>query len=236
MRLRSLALACVAFTGFSLALSSTSRATQTRSAAQLLTAALSDANASGSVHQSIVNADGSEDSTFSDDVAVNTGSQNITVSGGISAHVLVVGSSAYISGNETAFVKYFGFPRAVATVIGSRWVQIPSSNADYATVASNATLPSTLAFLTPHGRLTEIAPRKIGGKLLIGIRGDLPPSLKLTGTMTIYISSSSRPLPMFATFTAKQRGATITSTSTMSDWGERVAVKRPPDTIPAAKL
>jgi hypothetical protein len=221
-------------TGLPLALAATSQATQTRTATQLLKVAFSDATASGSVHQSMIDVSGGLDLTFSDDVAADSGSQNITRSGGIDAHVLVIGKTAYISGDLSALTTYFGFSRAIATTIGERWVSIASTDAGYATVASDATLPSVLANLTPHGQLTELAPTKMHGQSVIGVRGALPPSL--TGTVTIYITRSSHPLPVFAAFKAEARGITVTSTSTLSAWGERVTLKRPNDVIAAGKL
>ena len=233
-RVRSLAFACVVLTGLPFALAATSEATQTRTAAQLLKAAFSDATASGSVHQSMTNASGSLPVTFSDDVTTDSGSQHITRPGGTNAHVLVIGKTAYISGDLSALTTYFGFSRTVATKIGDRWVSIASTNAGYATVASDATLTSVLANLTPHGQLTELAATKMHGRSVIGVRGALPSSLN--GTVTIYITRSSHPLPVFAVFKAQERGIAVTSNSTMSAWGERVALKRPTDVISASKL
>jgi hypothetical protein len=234
MRVRSLAFACVVLTGLPLALAATSQATQTRTAAQLWKAAFDDATASGSVHQSMINVSGGPPVTFSDDVATDSGSQNIKRSGGIDAHVLVIGKTAYISGDLSALTTYFGFSRAVATKIGDRWVSIASTNAGYATVASDATLTSVLTNLTPHGQLTELAATEMHDRSVIGVRGALPASLN--GTVTVYITRSSHPLPVFAVFTAQERGISVTSTSTMSAWGERVALKRPADVISAGKL
>ncbi len=234
MRVRSLALACVVLTGLPLALVATSQAAQTRTAAQLLKAAFSDATASGSVHQSMINVSEGLSSTFSDDVATDSGRQNITRSGGINAHVLVIGKTAYISGDLAALTTYFGFSRSIATKIGDRWVSIASTNAGYATVASDATLTSVMTNLTPHGQLTELAATEMHGQSVIGVRGALPSSLN--GTVTVYITRSTHPLPVFAVFKAQARGITVTSTSTMSAWGERLALKRPADVISASKL
>ena len=175
--------------------------------------------------------------TFSDDVAVDSGRQNITVSGGISAHVLVIGKTAYISGNQPALITYFGFPRADATVIGSRWVSLTSTNPDYATVASDATLPSALRDgFTANGKLTELGATKMDGESVVGLREVLPPSSGAKGTVTIYITRSSHPLPVVAIVRASHAGKTASSRSTLSDWGEALSVKRPADVIPSNKL
>jgi hypothetical protein len=205
-------------------------------AAQLLKTALGDATARGSVHDSTVEVGGSRRVTLSDDVAVDSGRQNITVSGGISAHVLVIGKTAYVSGNQPALINYFGFPSADAAVIGDRWVSVASTNPDYANVAGDATLPSDLANLVPPGELTELDATKIDRETVVGLREALPPSFGAKGTMTIYITRSSHPLPVSTTLTARRAGMTESDMTTFSDWGERVSVKRPTDPIPSSKL
>jgi hypothetical protein len=235
-RLRPLVVGAFAMSGLLFVLPGTSRASGGSTAAQSLKTALRDATASGSVHESTIEVSGSRRETFSDDVAVDSGRQRITVSSGISAHVVLIGKTGYISGNQAALTEYFGFPHNVATMVGNRWVSVPSTSSAYANVASNATLPSAVSFVAPQGQLIELAATKMDGKSVIGIRGALPSSLKATGTMTIYITRSSHPLPVFETLTAKHQGTTVTSNSTFSAWGERVAVTRPAHSIPISKL
>jgi hypothetical protein len=214
-----------------------SRASHGPTAAQLLKTALSDARARGSAHESTVEVAGSRRVTFSDDVAVHSGRQNITVSGGISAHVLVIGKTAYISGNQPALITYFGFPRADATVIGSRWVSLTSTNPDYATVASDATLQSALLDdFTAKGKLTELGATKMDGESVVGLREVLSPSSGTKETITIYTTRSSHPLPVVAIVKASHAGKTASSMSTLSDWGEAVSAKPPADVIPSNKL
>jgi hypothetical protein len=236
MRPWSLAVAAVVAGGLGLVLAGTSRGSEGPTAAQLLKTALGDATARGSVHERTVEVAGSRRVTFSDDVTADSGRQNITASGGISAHVLVIGKTAYISGNQPALITYFGFPRADATSIGDRWVSVPSTNPDYANVAGDATLPSSLANLVPPGELTELGASKLDGESVVGLREALPASFGAKGTMTIYVTRSTRPLPVFATLTARHAGVTGTETTSWSDWGEPVSLKRPTDVIPSGKL
>lgn len=214
-----------------------SRASEVPTAVQLLKMALSDAKARGSVHESTVEVAGSRRVTFSDDVANDSGRQNITVSGGVSAHVLVIGKTAYISGNQAALIRYFGFPRADATVIGDRWISLTSTSPGYATVASDATLPSALGDdFTANGKLTELGATKMDGVSVVGLRAVLPPSFGAKGTMTIYVTRSSHPLPVVAILKASHAGKTVSSMSSLSDWGEPVSVRRPADVIASNKL
>ncbi len=113
---------------------------QTLSASQLLNAALRDARARGSVHEVEQWVTSKASGTYVDDVGLSDGRQQIQISGGAQAHSLVVGDTAYTSGNQAALVQFFGFPAAVARAIGTRWVGVPRSNSAYASVARDATL------------------------------------------------------------------------------------------------
>jgi hypothetical protein len=210
-----------------IASSGTSRASGAPDAAQLLKAALSDATAAGSVHEVVRVTEGSGRAIFLDDVATGSGRQDITVTPGIRAHVRVVDRTAYISGNKTALVKYFGFSSSAATAVGDRWASIPSTSGDYASVADDAILQSSLADITPRGHLTELPATRVDGAAVIGIRGALPPATGGTGELTLYITRSSRPLPVSAMFTATESGVPFTSRSDLSDWGEHLALKPP---------
>jgi hypothetical protein len=203
-------------------------------AAQLLHTALADAAARGSVHQTLSEVFGTRRATYSDDVSTSSGRQAITASGGIQAHVLVLAHVAYISGNEAGLVSYFGFPAAIAKRVGNRWVSVPSSTGAYATVSAAATLSSALADITPSGQLTTTAPTTIAGQAVVGIRGRPPASLRQTGTATIYVTRSSHPLPVYVTITLANAAGTVTST--LSNWGERVAITAPANAIPASRL
>jgi len=110
------------------------QAAQAPSAAKLMHVALSNADARGSVHETESETTSKLKATFSDDVAVHEGRQNITRSVGEQAHVLIVAGVAYCSGNQAALINYFGFPAAIAREVGSRWVSVPSSSSGYSTL------------------------------------------------------------------------------------------------------
>jgi hypothetical protein len=172
---------------------------------------------------------------ITNDIAVHEGRQNITYSGGVQAHVLLVAGVAYLSGNQAALISYFGFPAAAARQVGSRWVSIPSSNRGYATVAAGATLRSAIAALAIPGHVSETTPTTVDGLQVIGIHGIVPipgrPHTKVTATL--YISRTSSPLPVGASYTYSTGGK---STTTLSDWGETLSLKPPANSIPESQL
>jgi hypothetical protein len=172
---------------------------------------------------------------FTEDLATHAGRQNIIRSGSEQAQVMVVGGVAYISGNQAALVHYFGFPAAVARKVGTRWVSIPSSSSAYSTVAGDATLPSAMGNLAIAGKLTQTAPTTVNGEPVIGIRTDdtITGSPRSTLVATLYLSRTSKPLPVRATYTYSKGG---TATITFSDWGEKVTLKAPAHSIPLSQL
>lgn len=206
------------------------RATSPRSPGQLLGAALSNGNARGSVHvrESAQVAD--RTITFSDDVATHAGRQEITLSTGVHAHVLIVGARAYVSGNRAALIRYFGFSTSAAGEIGSRWVSIPASSRSYAVVAADATLPSQLSAFALTGALSETAPTTINGRSLIGIKGNIPASgpTPSAGTATVYLSRTREPLPVAATYSFSNGQSAEVE---FSGWGDGLALTPPPNVI-----
>jgi hypothetical protein len=211
------------------------RAGAAPSAATLLNTALRDATSRGSFHAAEARKLGKATSSTSEDLGANEGTQEISGSGGWRARVLVVGKTAYLSGNAAGLKTYFGFPAAVARKVGSRWVSVPSSNPGFAEASNDVTFASALAAITPSGHLTQTAATKIDGTPAIGIRGT-GPALNSAGTatsLTLFISSTGKPLPLRATL---DDGKGDTRTVTLSGWGEHVAVSAPHSAVPIISL
>ncbi len=204
------------------------------SPAQLLHTALSDAGASGSVHEteSVKLSAGRE--KFSDDVAVHEGRQAITVHPGEVAHVLVVHGQAYISGKKSVLTAFFGFSKLAARAIGSRWLSIPSTSRGYSTVAYDATLATALDGLFLRGPLTETAPATIDGTSVVGIQGDVTlPGTPGSVATTVYVSRASKPLPVGATYSFST-GAS--GRIAFSHWGEPLSLRPPARVIAQGAL
>ncbi len=210
------------------------QATQTTAASKFLVTAYNDALARVSVHETETEVDGGRVlAMLSDDVSVRYGRQNIKQSNGVRAKVRVAGADAYISGNQKALVSYFGFQKPIARKIGKHWVQIPSSNRDYATVAADATMFSALSEATPSSPLVKLPARELDGQSVIGIRGNLPSSFKGSGPATLYFTASAQPLPVSATIVVSGHKKL---TFKFDDWGESVPASLPTNAIPISKL
>lgn len=215
------------------------RSAAVHSALGLLHEAFADASAYGSFRQTVSQVSGKAHGTLEDNVALHAGRQLISSSDGTRARVLVVGGTAYISGNRHALKSYFSFTSSEVAVIGGNWVSIPSTSTAFASVAYDVTVPTALTEVAPAGRLREGAAQTIDGQRVIGISGGAPPATASggTGTATLYVTASSHPLPVRASAEVSVRGhAKLYLTMTMSRWGERVAVSRPAGRLAAARI
>ncbi len=164
--------------------------------------------------------------------------EQIAMSDGMRAQVRVTGGDAYLTGNEVALVKYFGFKRTQAAAIGSRWVSLVPSEPFYKTVANDATATTALTDITPTGPVHLGRATDIGGQAVIGISGPLTGlSVGVTGSDTLYVTRTARPLPVRLVTQVDDPGHPVSiATVTMSDWGERVAVAPPTGAVPFAQV
>jgi hypothetical protein len=203
----------------------------------LLHAALRNAAVRGSVRDSVDVVVDSQRLASESDVAGDRGRQLITVSGGGQAQVLAVGNTAYVAGNQAALVNYLKFPLSYSTAIGLNWVSIPRSNKAYAAVASDVTLTSVLASLTPTGDLTEGRPTTFRGVPVIPITGGVPAITNAGGTETIDVTRSPNPLPVHVTANVEQHGRQVGAEAmTLTRWGKSIALVPPRRSIPIAEL
>jgi hypothetical protein len=109
-------------------------------ASGVLGTALTTMKAAVSVHVDIRQVQQSRIAVYSDDAADGAGRQEITISGGEHAIVLVVGKVTYIKGNDAALTGYFGFPAAVAGRLINRWISFRPGDTGYQQVTSGVTL------------------------------------------------------------------------------------------------
>jgi hypothetical protein len=232
---RPLAAAAVLVTGGASLLQTTpARASQHRSAAQLLKQAFADARAERSFHLVSTEAGGGGlHASFVQDVGVGVGRQHIANPQGVVADVEVTGGHAYFAGNRTALVKYFGFPESIASTIGSRWVSLSQSDSGYRTVAANVTMQTALTGLGPVGTLT-VGPRTtIDGHTVVGVSGrapGLPAGAK--GSETAYVTDTHHPLPVVIAGAITQSPHPRVSTqTTFSHWGEPLSIPAPADSV-----
>jgi hypothetical protein len=209
--------------------------TKASAASTLLRSAVRNALARKSVHEIETEKAPKASGLITIDAGTTQGHEQITHSGGEQAQVLVVGGTAYFSGNQAALIHYFGLPAAVAKKIGTRWVSVPSSSSGFAAVAGGTTLASVLGSFDVPGTLRETAPTQIDGQAAVGVTGKGPVTGSSTPSVSaiVYVTRSSKPLPLRAVYSFSTGGSV---TLDLSAWGEHLALKAPATSIPATQL
>src|SRR5258708_979430 len=148
MRLRRRAIASLAgllVLGFPFAVSAAV------SPAVLLSSALQAGRAQHSVHYVSKARLGDNRVTEVGDVGGGQGIQRIAYSKGNRngrATVIVSGNAVYVRADAFTLVNFMGFKPAAAVTYGGAWVLIPSTDADFSTVARDVTLSSAIGDLT----------------------------------------------------------------------------------------
>jgi hypothetical protein len=150
-----------------------------------------------SVRVDIREAQQSRTAVYSGDSADGAGRQEITISGGEHAIVLVVGKVTCIKGNKAALTGYFGFPAAAAGRLVSRWISFRPGDTGYQQVTSGVTLAGLAGELELTGPLTIKAPGMVAGQSAVGVHGTVPASAGAPAgsRATLYVAAGGRALP-----------------------------------------
>ena len=93
------------------------------SASQALRQSLTAATAAGSARITVQFFSGSSTGKVVQDCSLHSGEQTIAI-GKALASVVLVGGSAYISGNSQGLTSYFGLPERVGPTLAGRWVSV----------------------------------------------------------------------------------------------------------------
>jgi hypothetical protein len=198
-------------------------------AVRILAEADAAVQASGSVHITAHNAEGSRAVTYADDFSATAGREAVTTSGGGRATTLLIAGVGYIQGNVAALENYFGFPASVASHLSGRWISYHDGDPGYQTVASGMTLSGVVDEISLLAPLTRRSPRLVAGQLAVGVHGTAPAAAggPAGAKATLYIASTGRPLPL--SLQGEIPGEQ--SNATFSNWGEAVHLTPPPDAI-----
>ena len=204
-------------------------------ASGVLGMALSMMKAAVSVHADIRVVRQSRTVVYSDDSAHGAGRQEITISGGGHAIVLVVGKVTYIKGDKAALTGYFGFPSAAAGRLVNRWISFRPGNTGYQELTSGVTLAGLAGQLELTGPLTIKAPGMVAGRPAVGVHGTVPASMGAPAgsKATLYVAASGRALPVGYRL---DRTGSLQFAATFSRWGEQLHLTAPSQAIPVTSI
>jgi hypothetical protein len=202
------------------------------SPAASLASIIAAARAQRSVHYASASSDAGVHLGFVGDVSASTGRQQITFDkGGRTGHVTVIvaAGSAYIRGDAFTLVNYLDFgPRQGATY-ANVWMRIPQADPVYAAVAQDVTLSSVIGELGVSGPLSVLAPARMEGRSVFGLR-NVAKSASGTTVVAVYARAVGPPLPVREAIT---HGSTRFS-MTFSRWNEPITFGAPAASVPIA--
>lgn len=204
----------------------------TPSAASLLALAARNAIASGAVHEVTDAKLGGETLSMVNDIGTNEGRQLITISTGASTEVIALDSmkKAYTKGNELGLKSYFGFPAADAAKYAGKWMESVPSDQAWANITGSTTLESDFGTsLRIHNPVLSAKLVMIDGARAYAISGtEAATANSPAAKVTVYVSDSSKVLPLRVRETAKGETATVN----WSKWGESLTLKAPSKSVP----
>jgi hypothetical protein len=192
-----------------------------------LASALHDATSSKWVHEVITAKEGGLVASRVDDIGSTEGRQVIALSSGATAEVVAFANAkkAYIRANILGIAKYFAFPTKTPGKYANKWLELTSSDANYAAVVSATTLSSDFPqLLQISGPLSVGHVTSLAGVPVIEVLGKIPASSNNPAlAVTLYLSSSGKLLPLELRETAKGLSAVIK----WSKWGHKVNLSSP---------
>ena len=166
---------------------------------------------------------GGHDIRFSDDDGPQSGIQRITIVGGGSGTVRVLGSTTYLKADQTALAGYFGLPAQAAKRAANRWLSLVHSDSGYANVTEGVLLSSAISELTISSPLRLLPPQPRDGSTVVGVVGGAGGHAPAGAKATLWVDASTG-LPV--EYDASAAGGD-SITSRMSAWGQPVAVTKP---------
>jgi len=152
------------------------------------------------------------------DVGGSVGTETVT-DGSAALHVVVTTKAGYISGTSSGLISLFGMTSAEATKVGKRWEYWKSGTTQYKNLKSVVTVHS-LESLLPKSTGTTVSTKGSNNVLTwtSAASGSTP---KLNNTLSI-AKSTNLPVEETSTDAAGEK-----VTTTISKWGEAVAVHAP---------
>jgi hypothetical protein len=227
-------------TAASLAATATPTSTEpgARSAAALAKDSLAALRSGISVHVDTASVTQNGTTDNSQDLTAKAGRAVMTAPSGARVVYLFVDGMAYLKGNALGLTRFAGVSPAFAQRYASRWIALRQG--DQVGYASYDNITSWLTLSGEADELVMTAPEKltgaatVAGQRVIGVSGPLPASDQLpTGTRQVLYAADD---PTLRPVRVTLQGGSIKSTTTFSEWGERVDLNPPPDSLPAATL
>jgi hypothetical protein len=142
---------------------------------------------------------------------------------GLSFQLIEVGQTVYIKGSP-AFWRHFGGAAAAALFQG-KWLKAPTTNSDFATLASLTDLHKLFnAALSNHGTLAKGATTTVNGQKVVAVNDT-------TNGGTLYVATTGQPYPIEI-----KKGGSVGGQVSFDRWNEPVSLTPPANAIDITQL
>jgi len=192
-----------------------------------MTAVFADANAEQTFRYTLTLSAAAKRLVTVTDATHLGGRQTITLTASGKSDTVVIeliAGNVYLRGDAAILTAYMGYPRATAKQLANKWVEIPNSSPEFASVSSGITIASTLAEVTMTQSVTSHSAVTLDGAMVEVLKGTSVKSAQNPAAKeTLYFSAANRPLPVEVTQTYQGSLATIV----FSHWNETVLLVTP---------
>ena len=160
-----------------------------------------------------------------EDAGSHQGRLVITASGGVRVSVVVFSGMAYVKANSAGWQLLVPDSTSSAQQLAGKWLSIPSSSQLFGQVAQTITLPGLMKEMTPTRAVSKVSAPSLDGQPVVDIQGQLPGGV----FGYLYVPTTGDPVP--AREQSRNKGGT--TSTILTDWGERFTVSAPSGAIPA---
>lgn len=169
--------------------SATANGIESMSVQQILDATRSAAAAQKSVHITAKAVkSGSGSMTLDLSLVKGAGGYGTISMGSTSFQIIDLGSTMYFKA-DASFWETFGGGKAASTMIGDRWVKMPSNEKGFSDLGALTDFSQSMTeFLKPSGTITKGATKTIAGQPALGLQD--------TDGSTLWIATTGDPLPL----------------------------------------
>jgi hypothetical protein len=151
---------------------------------------------------------------------------------------LVVGSTGYVKGNESALQNVIGLTKAESTKYAGKWLSFPTSNQELGELVGGLLSSQVAKELEISGPYTFAKDATVAGQKATAIKGSVANESGGTVPVLLYVPASGTPLPIQEVTNAGDAGgaSAIHGVVTFSHWGEDKKQTAPTKTVSLLKL
>lgn len=212
----------------------------TPSAAQMLSTAVSTADAKGSMTFTDRTTSGKNVDSLTGALSAAAAAESLSETGQPPLEVVLVGNTAYVRAGAGVLQTTLGLPAAVSTANAGKWISVESGDSAFSQLTGGLTLASEFNTYVPTADLQKGKVTNLGTQKVIAISGR--PSSSVTqgassGAVALIVSTKAPYLPIGGTLFLTRKGVpNLKEVATFTGWGNKVAVTAPSGAVPFSSL